>query len=299
MVFKPAPERSRWEGLLALAWILAIDLVSLALLLARPVDWLSYLLVLVVAASLPLLAHLAYRTWGAFSLEYWLDRDALRIRWADILEVIPLEAIQEIRQGGQELHPRSGLAWPSPHVRSSTALGILRLERYATRPLEECLLLETPEAVFAVSPRRPQRFLRALEEHRRLGPAHRLAGGRERLWPALAELRRPLARWLLGAGLIGGLALLGVLMVSYPSLPERMSFPPVGEDLGAVDSLRRIRPKEVLFMLPTIGWVAYLLNGALGLWMALRRQWVGAYLLWTGTLVVQGMSLIALLRFVT
>lgn len=292
MVFKPAPDRSRWEGLLALFWLVVLDLICLGLLLTRPIDWIGYGLVWVLVLSMPLLAHLAYRTWGAWNLEYWINRDALRIRWADTVETIPLAAIRAVHTGGEASQGRNWRAWPGPHVRSSTDRPDLRMVHYATRPPAECLWVETETAVFAISPRHPRRFIQALEEYRRLGPAHQLAPGRTRLWPVPAHLwRQPGVRPLLLSGLVGGLVLLGVFMVSYPALPERMLFRAAGDTMDVV------RPKSSLLVLPAMGWLAYLVNGLFGLWMALRGHWVGAYMLWGGTLVVQLMALVALVRF--
>ena len=65
---------------------------------------------------------------------------------------------------------------------------------------------------------------------------------------------------------------------------------------GVPDS---IRPKDALFLLPAIGLLTYLTNTAAGLWLKLQGQKSGAYLFWTGSLLVQAMSLVALLSLTT
>ena len=93
MVFRPVPYKERWEGVVLCVWIL----ITLGLLLQwisrRPTDWLRFALVALVLAGLFYLIHLAYRTWTAFTLEYWLDRNALTVRWADVRQTIPLAGL--------------------------------------------------------------------------------------------------------------------------------------------------------------------------------------------------------------
>ena len=42
--------------------------------------------------------------------------------------------------------------WPAPYVRQARAPGLNNLMMLATRPLEECLILDTGSACFALSP---------------------------------------------------------------------------------------------------------------------------------------------------
>jgi uncharacterized membrane protein len=82
-------------------------------------------------------------------------------------------------------------------------------------------------------------------------------------------------------------------MIQYPSLPDLLVFHYNSD--GIPDS---IRAKNSLFMLPIIGLLAFLINGAGGVWMAYRQQRLGAYLLWGGTLTVQLLVLLALLSLI-
>ena len=94
---------------------------------------------------------------------------------------------------------------------------------------------------------------------------------------------------LLGIGLLGVLTLFGVLMVQFPDLPNPLPTRYTPDGLPEI-----VRDKKVLFRLPVIGLFAWLVNGSWGGWMMLRRQPVGAYLLWGGTIVVQVFLLFAL-----
>jgi hypothetical protein len=51
--------------------------------------------------SIPVLIHLLYRTWAAFTLEYWVDRNAITLRWAHLHQVIPTQSVRAISQGAE------------------------------------------------------------------------------------------------------------------------------------------------------------------------------------------------------
>ena len=294
MVFKPAPDRSRWEGLAVVAWVLIIDLALVFWLLRRSVDGVSFLLLAVVLLSLPLLLHLLYRTWGAFTLEYWVDRNAVRIRWAGDCVVVPLPAIRQIISEGAPPVQRSARFWPAPFVRPLVGNQREQWFLYASRPPGDSLWLETDDALFAISPAQPDAFLAALQQHNQLGPSHSLVLGRERIGlHPLVLVEDPLGRRLLLAGLLGVLALFGVLFFAYPALPDLLIFH--YDTAGLPDS---IRPQSALFLLPSIGLIAFAVNGLVGLWLAYRRQATGAYLLWGSTLAIHLLSLLALFSLI-
>ena len=132
-----------------------------------------------------------------------------------------------------------------------------------------------------------------MDAYHRLGPIQTLPQERRRpLMGTEALLDRP-SMWLLGLGALGVLLLFGVLMTRYPGLPERLVMQ--YNSTGAPDS---IRSKDSLFVLPIISLAAYMVNGIGGVWMAYRKQRLGAYLLWGGTLVVQVLVLLALFSLI-
>jgi hypothetical protein len=293
MIFKPLPCKSRWEGIFVISWILLIDILLLTWLNRRDTDWLSFLMVFALLASLPLLARLAYRTWGSFNLSYRLDRDALHIHWAATHQIVPLQAIRRVIRSGKEIGGWNPLFWPAPFVRTGKGQRARRLERFATRPLPGCLLLETDEAIFALSPVHGDAFLDALETYNQLGPIQPLALERRRPLLGAENVFDGLSLGLAGLSVLGLVLLFGILMIQYPSLPDRLVFHYNSE--GVPDS---IRAKSSLFMLPIIGLLAFVINGAGGVFMAYRQQRLGSYLLWGGTLTVQLLVLLALLSLI-
>ena len=296
MVYAPPSDGTRWQGLAALCWLLLTDAILLAWLAFKPVGWSSFLLLLIFVATLPVVVHLTRRTWGAFNLEYWLDRNALRVRWAGTCQVIPLHCIRRIIEGVDERTVRpSFLDWPSPYVRIVEGGQGRKLVRLASVPLDQCLLIETDDGIFAISPADPISFLEELQALNRLGLSRTLPLVREQPtnFYALAT-ESPAGRWLLLAGLVGCLALFGYLMIRFPNLPEALVFHYNRQ--GVPDS---IRPKDSLFLLPAIGLLTYLTNTLAGLRMRMQGQPSGAYLFWTGSLLVQALSLLALFSLTT
>ena len=102
-----------------------------------------------------------------------------------------------------------------------------------------------------------------------------------------------LGLWLLVGGLLGVLILFGVLMISFPNLPEVLTV-----RYNSAGSPAEVREKGALYRLPIIGLLVWGSNGVLGLLLA-RRQPMAAYMLWTGAIVVQVFSLLALVSLIT
>ncbi len=257
----------------------------------RPIDWLKFALIFAVLASLPLLINLAYRTWQALTLEYWVDRNAVTIRWANARQIIPMGEIKRVVQGGlDDLGQPRWVHWPADSVRHTQVLGLLDVRMLASKPLEQCILIETNGGVFAISPEDETAFLEALQSRYQFGPA-RLVELEHVHTTSLGDFlgHNPASWLLLGIGLFGVLALIGVLMVRFPGLPDEMVMQVNSDGLPV-----SIRSKTSLFLLPAIGFLAWFINGAGGLWMAARKQPTGAYMLWGGAIVVQICTLLAL-----
>jgi hypothetical protein len=226
MTFRPWQCRTRWEGVIVAFWIILIDLLLLIWMDRRPVDWLKFGLILAAVGTLPLLGYVLFRTWAAFSLEYWIDRNAVTVQWASFRQVIPLQSVVRIIDGGlPSVTPVAWTQWPAPFIGETRALGLPNIQMLATRPLEECLLLDTGITVFALSPRAPEEFLEALQARYRLGPVATPALERVRstTWQRLFG-HEQLGPILLAGGLVGTLLLFGILMVRFPNLPDAMAF---------------------------------------------------------------------------
>ena len=282
-------------GLLAL---LGLDALIVWLVFTRPVDGVSFVGGVVVLCSLPIIAYVGFRTIGLFTLEYWVDRDAVTVIWAFTRQIIPLTSIQHFvlnPDPGQASRPR-WWHWPCSERsrRQHRLLGVINC--YATAPLSQQVVMMTANEGFSVSPRDMKGFLDAVQTRYALGSARPLRPELIRppvwTWPLW---RDRVAMTLIGIGLVAVLVMFGILCFRFPSLSSDL---PLHFNVNGVPD--RIAPKANLFALPIIGLIAWLLNLGAGIWIYRRVQRGGAYLLWAGSLVVQviaGLALINLMRW--
>ena len=291
MIYKPTSNQLRWEGLLFCLWLVLIDLLLLLWAWQRDTDIVRLMLVLLVVLSVPVLLMAGYRTWMAFTLEYWIDRNAVTINWGNRQQIIPLNKIERIIEGGfEDLSQARWYHWPMPYMRSARTLGLSNLQLFATTSLAESLIFDTGEAVFAISPQKPEQFLEIVQQRYRLGS---VAPGHVR--QVQTEGENPIFGYgfagavLLGVGFMGVLALFGLLMMRFPDLPEMLPFHYNSEGIPDLE-----RSKSALFILPAVGLLAWLINGLGGMWMVARKEWLGAYMLWGGSIIIQICSLLAL-----
>ncbi len=283
-------------GLLFILLVLALDVLLVRTLIVhsvRPqqINLLSFLIGLVVIASLPVLVVAAYETLSWFSLRYHLDRNGIVIRWAGIEQIIPLHDVQRILPGGQlteTMVKRHGIHWPGHERGEGDVPGIGHTRLLSTQPSAGQLLIITPGEAFAISPRDPDGFTRGFEARRAMGP-NRLLERELRLapWRRLSLWTDQTAWVLLGVALAVNVALFGYLAVRFPGLDHQL--PLHFNNLGQPD---RIGTKAELFALPIIGLIILGTNLALGL-LLYRRERAGSYLLWGAAAAAQALFWLA------
>lgn len=307
MVFNASNGRERWEGIVVCGWIILIDIILLLWMLQRPIDLLKFVLILLLVLSIPLFLRVSYRAWIASTLEYWVDRNAITIRWAGLQYVLPLPQIKQIYENDDSAPDNvNWLLWPAHYFqeqnRSSMLVENKSVSMLASRPLSDCLLLDLGDAMFAISPEDPQEFVSVVQERYELGVAIDVPYERSPTTGFQRVLNRiayqdSIGIGLLTAGAIGLLMLFGLVMAVYPSLPGEvvLRYSEQITSNGAVRVPAVIRAKSALFVLPMIGLISWAINGICGIWMVLRDQRIGAYLLWGGAIVVQLFSLVALI----
>lgn len=298
MYFKPFPDNGRWQGIGLIATLVILDVFLAAELIGRPVDGVSYLLVLITLGSLVAIGYIGFRTLGAWTMEYWIDRDAVTLVWGLTRQVVPLPRIQRVQVGGNAVPPRLSMPWhwPCPERRRYFADGLGIVNAYATRPLSEQVILVTDGESFSLSPSDPDRFLKAFQERYALGAARLVPVELQRpplwTWPLWRDRA---AMFLMIAGLLGVVVMFGLLCFRFPQLSSDL---PLHFDVTGLPD--RIAPKVDLFGLPMIGLVTWVFNTAMGVWLYRRVQRGAAYLLWGGALAVQtiaGLALVNLMRW--
>jgi hypothetical protein len=296
--FRPYPDAGRWHGVAIMALLAILDVLLVGQLLNRPVDGSSFVCALIVLGSLIVMAYIGFRTVGTWTLEYWIDRDAVTLVWGPTRQIVPLPRIQRILMGTTAQAPRSARPWhwPCPERRRYVANGLGVINAYATRSLAEQIILITDGESFSLSPVDPQGFVKALQQRHALGTARLVPVELQRpplwTWPLWRDRG---ALFLMGAGLFGVLLMFGVLCFRFPHLSADL---PLHFDVAGLPD--RIAPKSGLFGLPLIGLVTWVFNTTVGVWLYRRVQHGAAYLLWGGALAVQaivGLALFNLMRW--
>ncbi len=278
--------------------ILALMAVAAALLLTQPFSVLSVLWVLMLTLGLPMLIWLGYRTAALAGARYTLTEGALVIDWGARHETIPLPHIQAVQSGlalSAPLRP-AGLHWPGCFAGLADHPELGRVEMLAhTLDPNTLVLVAYPEGWLALSTPQAAAFIEALNT-RRAEPAPLTEP--ESIWPVwmIWEVGRDrMAQALLGAGLLGWLGLLVYLAVIFPQLP-----PQIALRFGADGLPDRFGPPDGLLILPLIGALSSLFNGALGAFFHFdpeRRP--AAYLLWGAAVFVQVLVWLAAVGLLT
>jgi len=279
------PQRSwrLWAALAACLAALGVAgylLASLVTLLAQPpeswpIDGRLFLRHVAVLALLACAAFLAYRVAAALSLAYTLDRNGLYILWLGNRAIVPLGQIESIESGlsapVKGASPFASVAYLSGPARLPEGREI---HRFSTVPLKRALIIHTPSEAYAVSPRDVDGFVQDLEQRRRLGAVQQLAPGVEsgRVF-AYSFWRDALVRGSVLGALLLNLALLGALMILYPSLPAL-----IGWRSDATGAIVEMAPRYQIFLLPLAGAAILFLNVGVGLWLY-GREPVGARML--------------------
>lgn len=294
MSFRPLLCSDRWHGVLAILGLLVLAGLLLLQVPGRPVDGLSFVLVLIGLVCAVLIGYIGLRTARVFRLEYWVDRDAVTLVWGSTRQIVPLAQIERIIESpsAQPIVPARPWHWPCPTRRRVEYPELGVVNAYATRPLNEQIVLVTTGESYSLSPADRQGFLKALQERFALGANRALQAELRRApfwtWPLWRDRG---ALFLIGAGLLGVLLMFGVLCFRYPALSSDL---PLHFDIYGLPD--RIAPKSDLFTLPVIGLLIWLVNTAAGVWLYRHVQRGAAYLLWGGALAIQGIAGLALLN---
>jgi len=296
LTYRPKFSMGGLLGLLFVVLILALDAWLVRMFVVhsvRPqeINLLSFLIVLMVLASLPVLVVAAYETLSWFSLRYHMDRNEIAIRWVGTELIIPLGDVKRIlpsRQFGETLVRRRGIHWPGHERGEGLVPGIGHTQFLSTRPTAEQLLLITPGQAFAISPQDMAGFLKGFEARRAMGPNRLVERAlRQAPWRSLSLWEDQTAWVLLGVALAVNLGLFAYLAARFPGLD--LQLPLHFNNLGQAD---RIGTKIELFALPIIGLIILGTNLALGL-LLYRRERAGSYLLWGAAAAAQALFWLA------
>jgi hypothetical protein len=248
-----------------------------------------------VLLSLTPIGVVAYRVYDLTQLRYEFDRNRLLVARAGTQHIVPLTSIDRVIDASQAgLKARiKGLRWPGCYIGPGSVdeIGLALLN--GVTPPDEQLILVTPVLAYGITVYDSDALREVLAACRRLGPSapvrHETVQAPYLHWPIW---RDRVAHVLVAAGIALAALLFAVLLIRYPGLPDRL--PMHYDAAGQVD---RIAGRSEVFALPVIGLIAWATNGVLGT-LLYRRQRMLSYLVWTGTLIVQTLFLMALWNIV-
>lgn len=300
--WKPKFAFGPWFGLLLLFLTLAgVWYFGQRVLLAlsgTPQEWPItlnlYANFLALLGLLLLLAVLAYRLIAVFTLTYEIDRNGVYIHWSGHRAVVPLNQIEHLDIGtpGARMPWRFiqgiGGYWGQGRTANGQPLYL-----FTTHPPRKCLLLQTSDAVYAISPAAQEAFVQDLEQRRKLGVVKPLV--------AKVETSRLLAYdfWndriirralILAFGL--NLLILGILAARYPHLA--VAFPLQFDATGqALD----LRPRHHVLLLPLVAFLVSAFNMGMGI-ILYQRERTGARLLQLASVLIQGLFSVVIIAIV-
>lgn len=274
-------------GIGLMSFITLANAVLIGVAASRPLSFGTFITGLAVMFGFVLVALIAYWVYGLTGASYHLDRNALVIRWGPSEQVIPANEVEQVFTGDEIIDEGFhfyGGTWPGHFVGYGEIPDLGQTLFYATVPPREQIFVVTPGLVYGISPAEREAFLESLQKRLQMGPTQVLEQSSRR--PGFLEWsiwRDWLGLALLGGGALALLALVGLLCFRFPSLPLLVPL-----HFGASGTPDRLGPRAEIFIVPLIGLLTFLLNGALGA-LLYRREHLASYLLWSGAILVQAL----------
>ena len=284
MEWKTKAIRGLSIGIGLMVAIVLVDVGLIHLAATRPLSIGTFIIGLAVLVSPGLLGLIGYWLYGLARSGYSLDRNALIIHWGPTEQTIPTGQIERVLMGDEvEGHIQFyGGMWPGHCVGYGEVPSAGPALFYATVPPRRQIYVVTPGLTYGISPADRDGFLEALHKRLQMGPTQVVEQSSRRPgflnWP-IWQNRAGMT--LLAVGLLAVLALIGLLCFQFPALPRMVPL-----HFDAAGNPDRLGLRGQIFILPLIGLLVLLLNGALG-WLVYRRERVAAYLLWGGAVLVQ------------
>ena len=264
---------------------LALSLALLARGLGWPVSWPQFLAYAGAAVMLAVAAVFAFWTWACATMRYLVSPAGITIRWGPIRHHIPINNIQLMVRGRGEERPQiHGVGWFGYHVGRGEVGDEKRVLFFSThRVPEEIVYIRTTDAIYAVSPQDPSRFItdaqQAYEASHDEEPAGPLV---ERDFVAAHPIWSDRTAQLLTlAAIVLNAALWAYIFANYPNMSNEITikFPPIGD-------ITTLHSRDAIFKIPGTA------SAILGVYFLASllfqpRERAATYLLLSGTIFLQ------------
>ena len=288
--FRPATSAGTLFGLgvVAVAFLLGAGLLYRALTMEPQLSQMAP--ILVGAFFLSAATLFGYWTWSCGSLRYFVDRNALTIRWGNVQQVVPLNNIERLVPSDDEESPQiEGVNWVGHHVGRAEVDSLGEVIFYSGhKSMEEVLYVVTPQETYAISVPDHVFFAQTVQSNQARGQlfeqrqaVHRWGIAAQSFW--YDKYARLLAVVMLGAfGLV-----LGYVLNMYPGLEDQVElrYPSLGGVL-------RVADKSELLDIPRSAFGFLAVDLVLAVFLHTWERMVGYVLLLAG-IAVQLMLLIA------
>ncbi|HQV68356.1 MAG TPA: PH domain-containing protein [Thermoflexales bacterium] len=258
-----------------------LGLVAMALL---PVTILTVILAALVVALILLAAWALFHARALNTTSYALDRNAFVIRYGSISEVIPMGEAQQVLPASElaaDLKLRK-IPLTNWWIGTGRAPGLPPIHFYANAPLEDQLVLVTPERAYAISPFDADGLVDAFEARHEMRPTQMVQ--HTRVLPSFLRWgiwQNRLAQFLLAALGVCAFLLMGLAAGRFPAL--RGSIPLHFNAAGLAD---RFAGVNQIFTPALFGVGLVALNALIGIALMRRGERAAAYLAWGGGVLV-------------
>lgn len=264
----------------AIAAVLA--LVLLARAIGWPVSWPGFVAYAGAAVLGAVAAVFAFWTWACATMRYAVSVEGITIRWGPMRHHIPINRIQLMIRGKGEERPRIlGVSWLGYHVGRGEVGDERRVLFFSThRTPEEIVYIRTEDAIYAVSPQDPSRFItdsqKAYEASQGQAPVGPLV---ERDFVAAHPIWTDrIAQLLALAAIALAASLWCYIFANYPNMNNEITikFPPVGD-------ITTLHSRDQIFKIPGTASAVLTVNFVAALLFQPRER-AATYLLLSGTI---------------
>jgi hypothetical protein len=293
IVFETDSRQALISGIAAIAGLVVASLIAVVLAILLPKTLITHMLITLVLAMLLGVAWLSYHLWALTRVSYAIDRNSFVIRWGPYREIIPMGDVQRVIAASDIAADLRLLRVPLPNwwIGSGTHPALGRIHFFANTPLDQQIIVITPEASYAISPFDREGFIEAFRARFDMGPTQPVQ--HVRLLPTIVTwpLWRDRVAFLLVLVAIGLNSLLFALSFArYPVLPDQVVL-----HFDAAGVADRMGPKAQAFGPALIALQLFLVNFLIGLLIYWRGERLAAYLAWGGSAAVQLLFLVATL----
>jgi hypothetical protein len=290
-VFESDSRLAFTSGIVAIVALVFAGLALLAGTFLTPLSFLSFLFMVGALALFAAAARLGYQLYQMVHTSYALDRNAFVIRWGGTREIVPMGDVQRVIAGSELAGELRFARVPLPGwwvgEGSHPALGQIRF--YATAPLDDQIIIVTPEQSYAVSPYDDEAFLEAFRMRLEMRPTQNITHAR--LLPAYTASdlwHDRVAQVLLILAVALNLGIFGLSAARYPAAPAQLAL-----HFDATGAADRIGNKPQLFALPVIAFILLLISAVMGFVLYRRGEKLAAFMLWGGSAIIQALMLVA------